>query len=890
MPTFFLNTDSFKASNAFVATLNAAPGATYLAQINAVGVTAAANAMLDAMAATTAAGKATAIASNMGMTGAAATGAESYLTSVVFTGASSTWGGKLLSALDLFTTLQNDATYGSAATAYVARVNGAVAYSAVSTNNSTDLSTLASAIGSAGSTGAGSTFTLTTASDTIPGTGNPDTISGLVDTSVGTLTSADSLTGGAGTDTLSVRIANVATGGTSDSTYSPFLNSIEILTFDNDETTSKDYATFNTGSVTGITNINSSGSSAGSQMVVSNVAANATIGMTSARGQFAVDFGATVFAGSSDTVTVNLTGAGDTASGGVAATLILDGGYTGGTVVGTSDNTVDIVTITSATTASRLDLLAGSALKTINVSGDAALTLTDTNNTFGSVTAVSASSFTGALDITLSSNTRNVTLNTGSGNDRVNLGAIGTGLTADDTLNAGSGTDIAAVSDTSFDAADLLLIQGELTTFETLELTNADFANTANYSFNDISSISSFRFTGTGAGSALTTAMSTAATDSNLLTLTGVENTDSITFVRSITGGAGAQASGSAVTTAFFGGNAVSIAPYVDSGSNSITVTLNGGVTLRGGQGGTLSTGASSTGSTTGTGGAGIYAANFETLNIVSSGTSTNTIAGGTAGVTGAATAILGNTGAAIVLGTNGTLNVTGTRALVLGEVQGSNITVNAADFTAALTVTGSSTNNTIVGGSGADTIDGGSGIDTLTGKDGADIFNFRLGSGTTDSHSNAINQAGAATATADVTGATSATDSITDYTKGSDLISIDGVASALNVVSAVSMSAALITAKTSATAGSASISSAGIAGFASADDTLIERYLAVANAIEANTTAAGEFAVFEFSGSTYVFVSDASAGLTDGDLVIKLTGVTGVTAVSYSNGDMILS
>lgn len=889
MPTFFLNTDSFKASNAFVATLNAAPGATYLAQINAVGLSTAANAMLDAMAATTAAGKATAIAANMGLTGAAATGAESYLTSVTFTGAASTWGAKLLAALDLFTTLQSDATYGAAATSYVARVNSAVQYSSVATNNSTDLSTLALAIGSAGSTGSGSTFTLTTGSDSFNGSGNNDSVSGLIDDASGTLTSSDSLSGGAGTDTLTVRIANVSTGGTS--SISPSLSSIEILTFDADETTAKEYATFNTGSVTGITNINSSGSSTGSQMAVTNVAANATIGMTTTRGQLAVDFASTVFVAAADTVTVNLNGAGDTASTGAAATLILDGGYTaGGTAVGTSDNTVDVVTITSATTASRLDLMAGSALKTINVSGDAGLTLTDTNNTFGSVTAVSASSLTGALDITLSSNTRNVTLNTGSGNDRVNLGDVGTNLTADDTLNAGTGTDIAAVSDTSFTAAELTLIQTELTSFETLELTNADFANTANYSFNDISTISSFRFTGTGAGSALTTAMSTAATDSNLLTLTGVENTDSITFVRSITGGAGAQASGSAVTTAFFGGNAVSLAPYVDSGSNSITVTLNGGVTLRGGQGGTLSTGASSTGSTTGTGGAGIYAANFETLNIVSSGTSTNTIFGGTAGVTGAATAVLGNSGAGIVLGTNGTVNVTGTRALVLGEIQGSNITVNAADFTAALTVTGSSTNNTITGGSGADTMDGGAGVDTLTGNGGADVFNFRLGSGTTDSHSNAINQAGAATATADVTGQTASTDSIVDYTKGTDLISITSVASALNVVSDVSLSAALITAKTAATAGSASISSAGIAGFASADDTLIERYLAVANGIEANGSSAGEFAIFEFSGSTYVFVSDASAGLTDGDLVIKLTGVTGVTSVSYSSGDMILS
>jgi hydroxyethylthiazole kinase-like sugar kinase family protein len=82
MPTFFINSDSFKASNAFVATLGAAPGSTYLGQIIAAGLPTAANAMLAAMAATTAATRADAIAANLGLTGTAATTASTYLQTV----------------------------------------------------------------------------------------------------------------------------------------------------------------------------------------------------------------------------------------------------------------------------------------------------------------------------------------------------------------------------------------------------------------------------------------------------------------------------------------------------------------------------------------------------------------------------------------------------------------------------------------------------------------------------------------------------------------------------------------------------------------------------------------------------------------------------------------
>jgi len=225
MATFFINTQDAQISNAFIATLGAAPGATYLAQIKAFGLTNSVNAMINATGKTTASDLADTVVANLGLTGAAATAGKAYLTSVTFTGAkSAAWGANLMATLDLFTTLQSDATYGTAASNYVARINSAVAYSNVATNNSTDLTTLAAAIGSAGSTGAGSTFTLTTGVDSPSSTSGNDIYKGLAGAVAdNTFQTFDTIDGGAGTDTLQVSVAGDATGVAAN------VQSIEVL-------------------------------------------------------------------------------------------------------------------------------------------------------------------------------------------------------------------------------------------------------------------------------------------------------------------------------------------------------------------------------------------------------------------------------------------------------------------------------------------------------------------------------------------------------------------------------------------------------------------------------------------------------------------------------------
>lgn len=219
MATFYVNTEDARISNAFLATLGAYPGATYLSQVKAFGLTNSVNAMISATGKTVASDLASVVSTNLGLTGVAASAAQAYLSSNTFTGTkSAAWGSNLMSALDLFTSLQSDATFGAAASAYAARINMAVSYSLVATNVSTDLATLQSVAGSAAS-GSGSRLVLSDDPDTLSGTALNDT---FYASAVTALDTGDSLNGLGGVDTLEIRVDDALTA-------SPDLRSIEII-------------------------------------------------------------------------------------------------------------------------------------------------------------------------------------------------------------------------------------------------------------------------------------------------------------------------------------------------------------------------------------------------------------------------------------------------------------------------------------------------------------------------------------------------------------------------------------------------------------------------------------------------------------------------------------
>jgi len=154
-------------------------------------------------------------------------------------------------------------------------------------------------------------------------------------------------------------------------------------------------------------------------------------------------------------------------------------------------------------------------------------------------------------------------------------------------------------------------------------------------------------------------------------------------------------------------------------------------------------------------------------------------------------------------------------------------------------------------------------GIDVMTGGTGTDFFVLAVG------------ESGAAP---------SATvfDTITDFGTASD--TIDLVSAALTIVG-----------NSTASSGTAAISSAGIATFNAADSTLALQVVATEAGINAGgTAAAGQVAVFQSGTDAYVFLSDGVDGVGANDSMIKLTGVdttaTGFDTVTLASGNMTLA
>lgn len=197
-------------------------------------------------------------------------------------------------------------------------------------------------------------------------------------------------------------------------------------------------------------------------------------------------------------------------------------------------------------------------------------------------------------------------------------------------------------------------------------------------------------------------------------------------------------------------------------------------------------------------------------------------------------------TATSVGTGANGAVSVT------TGSGNDTVTVSNATAGTDGVISTGAG-NDTITGGGDADTITGGTGADTMTGGAGADTFVFAAGD----------------------TGLPSATnfDVITDFTTNSDIINLGAYS---------------IVTYTSTTAGTASISAAGIATFQTADVTLAQRIVATENGINAGGTAtAGQTAVFQYLNDAYIFVSDGVDGVGANDRLIKLVGIDTTNAAT---------
>ena len=222
----------------------------------------------------------------------------------------------------------------------------------------------------------------------------------------------------------------------------------------------------------------------------------------------------------------------------------------------------------------------------------------------------------------------------------------------------------------------------------------------------------------------------------------------------------------------------------------------------------------------------------------------------------------IGLTTGAVAFAANSVIDATAATGAV--TVDASAATVNG------LSIKGGAGNDTLTGTGFADVINGGAGNDTITGGAGADVLTGGAG---TNIFAFAVPATVAAPLVADKAAAliTSA-DVITDWTAGT-----------ANKIDAPGALAA-IAHNTAAIAGTASVSSTGLASFFSSDNTLALKLVALTTATAGD--AAGTSAVFADGGNSYVFVNTDATG-TLVDTLIQLTGVNATTGLTFAGGDI---
>jgi len=317
----------------------------------------------------------------------------------------------------------------------------------------------------------GSTFTLTSGTDSgasFVGGANNDTFNAnLINESgvsnVTTINNQDILDGGAGTDTLNA---------TFDDNVSARISNIEnFLLSDSDGNT------FNAINVTGVTNIEYTAS--GGNATISNLAAIPIFTLSNQAVNMDIDFVNSVVAGTSDAITLNVSG------------------NTDGDVTIEGVETVNIVTSGGASTLDINDTAA--TLATVNVSGTANLTLNDTTAMEAEVTTINAADLTGTLTISTAMVAAVHTVTGGSGNDTVNLGV---GFATTDTVDLGAGTDKLTVGEG--EAVAITAATTRLSNIEIIDVSEA-LGNTTNVDLTNFTGATTLEMSAGLAGSSTLT-------------------------------------------------------------------------------------------------------------------------------------------------------------------------------------------------------------------------------------------------------------------------------------------------------------------------------------------------------------------------------------------------
>ncbi len=444
MALSLLNTNEVQVARLVKALYNAAPGYTFMTNFSGYAAAKGLNGLAEGLVADFAANDnatlAAAVATNVGLTGAALTAATAYLQGQFEYYGAAKRGQVILDAVNGLSNLTADATYGAAATAFNDTIATSVAYSSNSSNNSTTLATLQAAI-----VPSGSTIALTSGTDNAAGTAYGDTFTGTMNS---TLTDIDRVSGSTGNDTFKITLGSSttavvplaitdvetvrltgATAGTNNTLNVKYATGLTLLEF-NDVTTTAAA----THTITGIT-------SPSIPLQVKNATATTTLNFT---------HDAAGLTGTADTVGLTLTDNG-TSSAYVAAVQVNTAGIEGLTVASTGSANY----ITNLTTAGDV--------KTLTITGSAPLTIATLGGSDSSLTKIDASAATGAVSIDAATAASNLNIAGGSANDTFVFGQT---LDVNDTVNGGEGTDTISV-----DAA--VATNVTLTSIETLSLKNS---------------------------------------------------------------------------------------------------------------------------------------------------------------------------------------------------------------------------------------------------------------------------------------------------------------------------------------------------------------------------------------------------------------------------------
>jgi hypothetical protein len=667
-----------------------------------------------------------------------------------------------------------------------------------------------------------SNLSLTDGVDNIVGTNANDTITALVgvDADVSTLNTGDSVDGGAGIDTM-----NLIVGKASTLPSTATVKNVEIIniTGGNFITTNSVASTVDATYFGGSTTINLANTAAATTV---NGLSGKTLGVQGKSAAITGDFGTAAAA------TVQLTGSSAVAGGATNAVVNLVG------------DGIKTVTVNGSGRAT-IDATGAAAVETLNINATGSLTLSAAAEA-ASIKTINAAGSTATVNLGTTAFTAAETITTGSGNDTFTVGLTTAGKTA--TVNSGAGNDTISVG-TGVVNVNINAGAGDDNIVFTRALTATDVVNG-----------------GEGKDTLTVSNETIIAADLEILKA-AVTNVETLKFSSKVTG-VDATSLSQFSTFSFIGNDSV-ITKVADA--QTIVTTADVSVTAAGYKAGTASSDATYVGKlmvdvTGGTAADGaatpVVDQNNVTVSAFASSVTLNvkaTAATSTAGGTATFAALTGDVGSATVNLTNSVEQATSGTA-TSDAVANFTLTTSDVNTAGAYTALGNLTALTLTGNGNAVIVNGGTGVlatvdaTALTGKAafGGSVVTTGLDYTTSANVAETIKLG----ASHDII-RFSATSSTYDQ-----MDTIEGLSLVKTAAGAFDATASDDIVFTGLANGATFTKAATVTG---------STFGLVLTNLGASTAA--DNVVFQYEGNTYIYSDIGGNGLTDNDVVVKLTG-----------------